>query len=100
MCQLLHKVERIMRDCGRPMTAARIRYVLLYCAKRHMQNRTCARRCDVGICVAVIMQDLNDATVKGKPTRMFLHELEKLELEILTNIQCDKCAVHLLKENW
>ena len=47
MCELVAKVARIMRECAVPMTPARIRYVRLHCKVRHLERRTCARRCDV-----------------------------------------------------
>ncbi len=57
MCKLFAKVWRIVRECGLRWTAAHIRYVRLYCAIRHLEGRTCARRRDVGDCVGVIAED-------------------------------------------
>jgi hypothetical protein len=38
MCNLFDKVARILRHCGVPWTAARIRFVRVYCMVRHLRQ--------------------------------------------------------------
>ena len=93
ICELFSKVFRILRDCGLRWCEAHIRYVRLYCSIRHMEGRTCARRRDVGNCVTVIVDDIGNAVAYGRPTNKFLHQLEHLEMDILTNIAVSRQAV-------
>ena len=87
MCELFAKVRSIMRDCAVPWTPARIRYVRLYCRLRHLERRTCARRCDVRMCVGLILEDwLNGRTdYPREPTRRFAYHLWLLEMDWLTH---------------
>ena len=62
MCELYAKVERILRECAVPWTAARRRYVLLYCALQHLDRRKCARRRHVRDCVHAIIRDYMEQT--------------------------------------
>jgi hypothetical protein len=87
MSQLHAKVARILRECGVPWTAARTRYARLYCALRHLEGRTCARRRDVRVVVAVMMRDWcnHRSGHPYEPSRRMLDGLALLELDVYTN---------------
>jgi hypothetical protein len=84
MCELIAKVSRIMRECGVPMTRARIRYVRLHCQVKHLYGRKCARLCDVRLCVAILMEDWlhHRTSYPREPTRELLHHIWMLEMDI------------------
>jgi hypothetical protein len=84
MCELVAKVARIMRECGVPMTPARIRYVRLHCKVHHLEGRTCARLCDVRLCVAILMKDWlhHRTSYPREPTRGLLYHIWLLELDL------------------
>ena len=97
MCNLFAKVWRIMRNCAVPWTAAHLRYVRLYCAFRHMQGRPCATPRHVGTCVMVILEDVANRVSYHMPTRKFLDRLQRLEMDIQTNVATSDCAVQRLR---
>ena len=84
MCELVAKVARIMRECGVPMTRARVRYVRLHCKVQHLYGRTCARLCDVRLCVAILMEDWlhHRTSYPREPTRGLLYHIWLLEMDI------------------
>jgi hypothetical protein len=84
MCELVAKVARIMRECGVPMTRARIRYVRLHCQVQHMYGRPCARLRDVRLCVAILMEDWlhHRVSYPREPTRQLANHIWLLEMDI------------------
>ena len=75
-----------MRQCGVPWTAARTRYVYLYCSPRHLEGRVCARRRHVRDCVHAIILDYMEQ-VRDEPTSMLLEQLALMELDLVSNGQ-------------
>ena len=73
MCNMFDKVARILRDCGVPWTAARIRYAQVYCAIRHLQGRSCARRRDVANVVSMLLGDYLAVGAREEPSRGLRH---------------------------
>ena len=94
MCRLETKVGRILRECGLPWTAARIRYVRLYCVSRHLEGRPCSRMRDVRDCIAVIVEDYMNAIRVGQPTWKFVNHLGQLERDIVASLQASPMASH------
>jgi len=86
MCLLHAKVKRMLRQCGVPWTAARTRYVYLYCSLRHLEGRVCARRRHVRDCVHAIIRDYMEQ-VRGEPTSRLLEQLALMELDLVSNGQ-------------
>jgi hypothetical protein len=88
MCELQSKVQRILRECGVPWTAARLRYCRLYCCLRHLDGRPCARRRDVADVVSVVLEDYMQQYIPRRvPSRRMLERLALLELDMVTNGQ-------------
>jgi hypothetical protein len=88
MCELHSKVARILRQCGVPWSAARLRYLRLYCALRHLDGRLCARRRDVADVVSVILEDwMHQYHPRREPSRKLLERLALLELDLVGNGQ-------------
>ena len=74
MCNLFDKVARILRDCGVPWTAARIRFVRVYCIMRHLQGHNrCARRRDVANVVSTLLGDYQAVGAREEPSRGLRH---------------------------
>ncbi len=94
MCKLASKVESILRECGLPWTAARLRYVRLYCVSRHLEGRPCARMRDVRSCMVVIVEDYMNAIHVGQPTWKFVNQLGQLERNIVASLQASPLASH------
>ena len=91
MCLLYAKVVRVLRECAVPWTAARRRYVYLYCALRHLEGRVCARRRHVRDCVHAIIRDCMEQThgeqLRDVPSNRLLEQLALLELDLVSNGQ-------------
>ena len=87
MCLLFDTVARILRACGVPWTGARRRYVLVYCAMRHLQGRKCARSRDVCNVVSVLLGDYMAVGARGQPSRGLLHALWTYETAIVNNVR-------------
>ena len=88
MCHLFDKVASMLRACGVGWTAARIRYVRLYCVLRHLEGRRCAaRRRDIGHCMAVVLADWEMRGTDGQPSRGLLQKLWLMEIDLITNGQ-------------
>ena len=87
MCNLFDKVARILRDCGVPWTAARIRYAHVYCAIRHLQGRRCARRRDVANVVSMLLGDYLAVGAREEPSRGLRHSLWQYETAIVRNVR-------------
>jgi hypothetical protein len=87
MCNLFDKVERILRDCGVPWTAARIRFVCVYCMVRHMQGRRCARRRDAANVVSVLLGDYLQVGAREEPSRGLRFSLWQYESHIVNNVR-------------
>jgi hypothetical protein len=75
-----------LRQCGVRWTAARTRYVYLYCALRHLEGRVCARRRHVRDCVHAIIRDCMEQ-VRDEPTNRLLEQLALMELDLVSNGQ-------------
>ena len=88
MCQLYSKVGSILRECAVPWTAARRRYVLLFCALRHLEGRVCARRRHVRDCVHAIIRDCMEQSLPPRaPSARLLQQLALMELVLVSNGQ-------------
>ena len=87
MCNLFDKVARILRDCGVPWTAARIRFVRLYCSLRHLQGHRCARRRDVANVVSALLGDYQAVGLGAEPSRALRHSLWIYESLIVNNVR-------------
>jgi hypothetical protein len=88
MCELHSIVARILRQCGVPWSAARLRYLRLHCALRHLYGRQCARRRDVADVVSVILEDwMHQYHPRREPSRKLLERLALLELDLVSNGQ-------------
>ena len=87
MCNLFNLVERILRDCGVPWTAARIRYAHVYCAIRHLQGRRCARRRDVANVVSMLLGDYLAVGAREEPSRGLRVSLWQYETAIVSNVR-------------
>ena len=91
MCELHAKVKRILRECAVPWTAARTRYVFLYCSLRHLEGRVCARRRHVRDCVHAIIRDYMENAHgdmrRGVPTNRLREQLALMELDLVSNGQ-------------
>ncbi len=88
MCELQSMVARILRQCGVPWSAARLRYLRLYCALRHLDGRQCARRRDVANVVSAILEDwMHQYHPRREPSRQMLERLALLELDLVSNGQ-------------
>ena len=87
MCNLFNLVERILRDCGVPWTAARIRFAHVYCAIRHLQGRRCARRRDVANVVSMLLGDYLAVGAREEPSRGLRHSLWQYEAAIVRNVR-------------
>jgi hypothetical protein len=84
---MFDKVARILRDCGVPWTAARIRYVRVYCAIRHLQGRRCARRRDVANVVSMLLGDYHTVGAREEPSRGLRQSLWQYETAIVSNVR-------------
>jgi hypothetical protein len=93
-CRLVDKVGRILRECGLPWTAVRMRYVRLYCVKCHLEGRPCARMRDVRDCLMVIVEDYMNAIGVGQPTWKFVNQLGQLERDIVSNVSASPFSSH------
>ena len=90
MCNLFDKVARILRDCGVPWTAARIRFITfarVYCAIRHLQGRRCARRRDVANVVSMLLGDYQAVGAREEPSPGLRHSLWQYETAIVSNVR-------------
>jgi hypothetical protein len=87
MCNLFDKVARILRDCGVPWTAARIRFVRVYCMVRHLQDHRCARRRDVANVVSTLLGDYQAVGLSAEPSRALRHSLWRYESYIVNNVR-------------
>ena len=87
MCNLFAKVARILRECGVPWTAARIRFARVYCAIRHLQGRRCARRRDVANVVSMLLGDYEAVGARGEPSRGLRHSLWSYESHIVNRVR-------------
>ena len=86
MCKLFDKVHHILFACGVPWTGARRRYVLVYCAMRHLQGRKCARSRDVANVVSVLLGDYMAAGAREASPGL-LHALWSYENAIVNNVR-------------
>ena len=87
MCNLFDKVEGILRACGVPWTAARIRFVRVYCIVRHLQGHRCARRRDIANVVSMLLGDYHAVGASAEPSRGLLHSLWLYESNIVSNVR-------------
>ena len=87
MCNLFDKVARILRDCGVPWTAARIRFVPVYCILRHLQGHRCARRRDVANVVSMLLGDYLTVGAREEPSRGLRHSLWSYESHIVNRVR-------------
>ena len=87
MCNLFDKVARILRDCGVPWTAARTRFVRVYCILRHLQGHRCARRRDVANVVSVLLGDFLSVGMSAEPSRGLRETLWSYESHIVNNVR-------------
>ena len=87
MCNLFDKVARILRHCGVPWTAARIRFVRVYCMVRHLQDHRCARRRDVANVVSTLLGDYQAVGLSAEPSRALRHSLWRYESYIVNNVR-------------
>ena len=87
MCNLFDKVARILRHCGVPWTAARTRFVRVYCILRHLQGHRCARRRDVANVVSALLGDYQAVGLGAEPSRGLRYSLWIYESHIVNNVR-------------